>query len=308
MSANLVPIVRNFSIHTETFATDDHAVQDGCVTSGTHRVMRFDFLSHNIGNTDLVVGAPADHPEWFVRSASHGHFHLKHFNEFLLLDCCGKQVTQGYKQAFCLVDIEHRSAWGPAQKRFTDCNTNQGISAGWADLYDKSLPCQFIVLDGVPDGDYILVSTTNAQRIIPEDSFADNTIYTGLRIVGDSVTERVCSQRPGIHDFNKWAAVVRILFGIIQDGGGAVIPPGGGPVPIDPWGPLMQMSAARREVFLGLAVTELASLVHDSKPRQVLQKAGVHILTRSVEAIQNELLVHPEPKIHLEPQVDTKLG
>ncbi len=196
MGANLVPIVRNFSIHTETFAAADHDVQDGCVTPGTHKLMRFDFLSHNIGDADLVVGAPADHPEWFVHSASHGHFHLKHFNEFLLLDCCGNQVTKGYKQAFCLIDIEHRSAWGSAEPRFTDCDTNQGISAGWADLYNKSLPCQFIVLDGVLDGDYILVSTTNAQRIIPEDNFADNTIYTGLRIAGDSVTERVClSQR-----------------------------------------------------------------------------------------------------------------
>ncbi len=45
MGANLVPIVRNFFITTETFAADDHSVQDGCVTPGTHRLMRFDFLS-----------------------------------------------------------------------------------------------------------------------------------------------------------------------------------------------------------------------------------------------------------------------
>ncbi|WP_052409931.1 lysyl oxidase family protein [Paenibacillus durus] len=194
MGANLVPIVRNFSIHTETFAVNDHSIQDGCVTPGTHRVMRFDFLSHNIGDADLVVGAPADHPEWFVYSGAHGHYHLKDFNEFILLDRWGNQVTSGYKQAFCLIDVEHRSAWGPAQARFRDCNTNQGISAGWADLYNKSLACQFIVLDGVPDGDYTLVSTTNARRIIPEDTYADNTIYTGLRISGNSVTEISLSQ------------------------------------------------------------------------------------------------------------------
>ena len=35
----------------------------------------------------------------------------------------------------------------------------------------------------------VLVSTTNAQRIIPEDTFADNTILTGLRIRRNSVSE-----------------------------------------------------------------------------------------------------------------------
>ena len=29
MGANLVPIVRNFSIHTEVFSEGDHSVQDG---------------------------------------------------------------------------------------------------------------------------------------------------------------------------------------------------------------------------------------------------------------------------------------
>ncbi|MEU3355180.1 lysyl oxidase family protein [Streptomyces sp. NPDC037389] len=170
---------------------DEHSIEDGCIEAGVHRLLRFDFLSHNVGDSDLVVGAPGPdgpHPDWFVESASHGHWHLKNFNEFRLLDLNGNEVTHGYKQAFCLVDIEHLSPWGPAQQQFTDCNRNQGVSAGWADLYEKKLSCQFIVLDGVPDGDYLLRSTTNAQRLIPEDTFVDNTTYTRLRIVGDTVT------------------------------------------------------------------------------------------------------------------------
>ncbi|MGW4235103.1 lysyl oxidase family protein [Streptomyces sp. NPDC004980] len=189
MGANLVPIVRNFSISGER--ADQHSIQDGCIEEGVHRLLRFDFLSHNVGDSDLVVGAPGPggpHPDWFVESASHGHWHLKNFNEFRLLDLNGNEVTHGYKQAFCLVDIEHHSPWGPAQPQFTNCNENQGISAGWADLYEKRLPCQFIVIDGVPDGEYLLRSTTNAQRMIPEDTFVDNTTYTHLRFVGDTVT------------------------------------------------------------------------------------------------------------------------
>lgn len=188
MGVNLVPIVRSFSIHTENFPGDSHDIADGCVTAGLHRVMRFDFLTHNKGDTDLVVGNPADHPEWFVLSASHGHYHLIDFNQFQLYDADGNPTAKGAKQAFCLEDIEKKDPnAGPAQ--FLDCNTNQGVTAGWADLYDKSLPCQYIVIDGLPDGDYTMLSTTNAKKLFPEDTFDDNTICTGLRIAGDNVSE-----------------------------------------------------------------------------------------------------------------------
>jgi hypothetical protein len=187
MGVDLIPIVRNFFISNEV--ADAHSIQDGCVTAGTHRLLRFDFLSHNIGTEDFVVGAPSSHPEWFTESASHGHFHLKDFNEFILYDINGAQVTKGFKQAFCTIDIEHLSPWGPAAAQFTDCNVNQGISAGWADVYHSGLPCQFIVIDGVPDGDYTLVSTTNSKHIVPEDTYDNNTICTGLRITGNNVAE-----------------------------------------------------------------------------------------------------------------------
>ena len=186
---DLVPIVRSFSIANQSFAADSGSVVDGCVTTGNHRVMRFDFLSHNIGNTDLSVGSPDDHPGLFVYSAGHGHWHLKDFNEFKLYDSMGNQAATGYKQAFCLIDVEHVSSFGPSSKQFTNCDSDQGVSSGWGDLYHASLDCQFIVMDGVPDGDYTLLSTTNTQHAFPEDTFENNTICTGLRIAGNSVTE-----------------------------------------------------------------------------------------------------------------------
>jgi hypothetical protein len=41
-----------------------------------------------------------------------------------------------------------------------------------------------VVIDGVPDGTYVLRSTTNAQRGVAESDYADNTIYTYLQISG----------------------------------------------------------------------------------------------------------------------------
>jgi hypothetical protein len=186
MGVNLVTIVRNFYIQHQTFTASDHDVQDGCVTPGNHRVMRFDFLSYNAGNADFVIGSPASRPDLFVWSSGHGHYHLKDFNEFLLFDSGGHLATIGYKQAFCAIDIERIRA-SASGSRFNNCNSDQGISAGWADVYNAGLPCQYIVIDGLPDGDYTLQSTTNAQHVAAEECFGDNTTWTGLRIAGDTV-------------------------------------------------------------------------------------------------------------------------
>jgi len=76
MGVNLVTRVRNFSIDQQTFLPSDHDVQDGCVTPGTHRLLRFDFLSYNAGTSDLVIGSPAARPDLFIWSPAHGHYHL----------------------------------------------------------------------------------------------------------------------------------------------------------------------------------------------------------------------------------------
>ena len=189
MGVNLVTRVRSFAISTQTFSANDHDVQDGCVTPGVHKIMRFDFLSYNAGNSDLVIGSPASRPDLFVWSAGHGHYHLRDFNEFLLFNANGGLATIGYKQAFCAIDIERIGPNASANPRFANCNTDQGISSGWADVYNSGLPCQYIVIDSVPNGDYTLQSTTNAKHVVGEDCFGDNTEWTGLRIAGNSVSE-----------------------------------------------------------------------------------------------------------------------
>jgi hypothetical protein len=172
MGVNLVTRVRNFHIGTETFTSSSHDVQDGCVTPGSHGVLRFDFLSHNVGNADMVIGSPAARPDLFVWSVGHGHYHMKDFNQFLLFTPAGSLAVTGYKQAFCAIDIERISSTASPSGRFHDCNADQGISAGWADVYSAGLACQFIVLDALPDGDYTLQSTTNTQHKAAETASA----------------------------------------------------------------------------------------------------------------------------------------
>jgi hypothetical protein len=93
----------------------------------------------------------------------------------------------------------------------------------------------------------------------------------------------VCLTRDML-DISKWAAVATILFGVIQDGGGVIIV-GGKPIPIDPWGPLRHSlwgvlanphgaPPAMRDVAVGIALTQMASLVSSPEARGRIEKAA----------------------------------
>ncbi len=188
MGANLVPAVRNFSMDSN-YVGDPHEIDDGCVTSGTHKVLRFDFISKNVGDADFVIGRPIDRPDLFYYSAAHDHYHMKEFNQYKLFDAAGNLIVPSKKPGFCLADVEKvLTSAGPMKFPLT-CKKDEvmGISAGWADLYQAGLDCQFLVIDGIADGDYTLVASTNTGHAVPETNFDDNTVCQGLHIEGNVV-------------------------------------------------------------------------------------------------------------------------
>jgi hypothetical protein len=85
-------------------------------------------------------------------------------------------------------------------------------------------------------------------------------------------------------DPDRWRMVVEILFGVIQDGGGIILGPHG-PKPVDPWGPLRRMSAAKRDVLLGLALSELAELVDDEASRHAAADQSTRVIAAAVERL-----------------------
>jgi hypothetical protein len=188
MGVNLEAMARNFYLSRENFKRSSHDVEDGVITAGSHRVLRFDFYSHNSGDTDLAVGAPEDNLDKFVWSAGHGHYHLKDFNEYTLYNAKGQEVGSSYKQAFCLRDSVHTDSWGPSTAQFTDCNVDQGISAGWSDRYRSTLSGQYVVVDGLPNGKYTLEATTDFRNYFAEDNEHDNSVLVGLNINGNQVS------------------------------------------------------------------------------------------------------------------------
>jgi hypothetical protein len=153
------------------FPADDCAVVEGAVDSpGVHRLLLFDTVIVNYGEEDVVIGSPADPlpplvPGDFEFSPCHGHYHFTGFAEYELLDASGDVVGFGHKQAFCLVDSIRYVEGAPGPH--TSCDF-QGISSGWADIYDRTLDGQWVDVTGLPGGDYTLRITVNANGKLRE--------------------------------------------------------------------------------------------------------------------------------------------
>ncbi len=138
---------------TRTFSTEECEVLEGCAVPGTRKLLYFSTETRNVGAGDLVMGDPATNPLFHFASC-HGHYHFEEFAVYDLLDGNGNKIASSHKVGFCLLDVHPWSPTANPQAKY-DCN-NQGIQAGWADVYPAGLPCQYIDITGVPSGEYVL--------------------------------------------------------------------------------------------------------------------------------------------------------
>ena len=164
---NLKAWMENFSISPERFmrgeptpADNDCAdadgvqlhgggdIAEGCVTEGDHTLMRFDFLSHNVGRGDLHTGSPQERPDLFQFSGGdgHNHFHFGGYNLYSMRNSQGQVVQSSQKQSFCLKNTDGFEDWPGQSPPEYNC-LDQGIAAGYADRYEAFLGCQYVVLD-----------------------------------------------------------------------------------------------------------------------------------------------------------------
>jgi len=154
----------------QTFATNDCAVNEGCVQPGTRRLLVFVTESRNGGTADLLLGNPATNSA-FVFDPCHNHYHYYGFAEYRLLDTNFNLVVVGRKIGFCLEDVV-RWDTNANPNRLYDCNY-QGIQKGWTDVYED-VPCQWIDITTVPTGNYILEMEINPLRSIIESDYNNN--------------------------------------------------------------------------------------------------------------------------------------
>jgi hypothetical protein len=136
----------------------------------------------------------------------HEHYHYSSFANALLWRSnargqkLGTQpVAASHKVSFCMADIRI-DAWaekgdGPRKYYAPDClfpyasdggvdEYRQGISNGWADVYDWYIPDQYIEVTGVPSGYYRLEFCADPNGEIEEEDETNNCVVNHIRLRG----------------------------------------------------------------------------------------------------------------------------
>jgi len=166
-------------VTNESFDPGSCEVVEGMITAGAHRLLRFNTESRNLGGSDVVLPSPIDNPN-FEYQECHGHYHFKGFAAYRLLDKDGNVAQIGKKVSFCLLDVYRWNSSAARNSKYT-CD-NQGIQAGWSDVYDSGLPGQWVEIDGLPAGNYQLEITINPARVLIEGDYGNNVTTVPVRI------------------------------------------------------------------------------------------------------------------------------
>jgi hypothetical protein len=161
--------------------------------AGSRRLLRFATETRNIGTADLFLGSPIGSP-LFEFTPCHGHYHFRDFADYRLVNSGGMAVAAGNKVGFCLEDVQRWNTNWSAAPRY-DC-TDQGIQAGWADIYNSLLPCQWIDITGLAAGVYTLEMAIDPNNRLAESNESNNVTRTTV------VIDAPCSQAPANDDFS----------------------------------------------------------------------------------------------------------
>ena len=127
----------------------------------------------------------------FVWDGRHRHLHFNDYAEYILTPLVAPEGArrQGLKVAFCIVDTERvdRALDGaPKRAVFRSCNPEiQGLSVGWGDLYDFTIPGQEIDVSDLAErgasGQYLLTLVIDPTNVVvettdtPKANAKDNT-------------------------------------------------------------------------------------------------------------------------------------
>jgi Lysyl oxidase len=132
-------------------------------------------------------GCMLDHP-------THEHWHFDAMARYALTRPGERSpLIASDKVSFCLRDNRATPSTSPiaVAQHYGDCGPDkvQGISPGWADVYDTDLPDQHLVLPAsLPDGPYCLHNEADPLELLLETDDSDNAAVVAVRIAGDTAT------------------------------------------------------------------------------------------------------------------------
>jgi hypothetical protein len=123
----------------------------------------------------------------YVVAPDHRHWHYLGFDRYELRRPDGGILVRDRKTGFCLGDryfaVTKLAGRRPLQPVHTSrcglgkpglLGVREGISVGYGDDYTANLEGQYLPLDGLPAGEYLLVHGVNADRRLRESSYEND--------------------------------------------------------------------------------------------------------------------------------------
>lgn len=165
-----------------------------------------------LGFYDRDAGEMTFHPE-------HGHLHVDHWADFTLRSATADPDPRNWpiigtsvKQSYCLINLAScpnrpgicLDNSGNPVTNFPNygfgfqsgCGLNQGIFPGKYDIYSRGLN-EPILLDGVCNGDYYIVSITDPNNIFLESDETNNVAVVPIRLTQQNPAMTITPSRNG---------------------------------------------------------------------------------------------------------------
>jgi hypothetical protein len=224
-----VRVDQNVSFPTGTVEADS-----GCAPAGVAMtVLRFSMDTYNDGYENFVLNLhdPNLPQGLFFQLYPGGSYSLTQFAHILLVDANTHQVVaSNWKQQFSLASDDTVPYFPnpPARQDPTDefeRGIDDFITSGWYDEYDlQNNHCQFVRIDGVPDGLYDLVVEENAARMVACGPTSDgDCIYDG-RMADNAMSIRIRLTNQNLDQNDPFPAYGGVYdTGYVQGVGPAVV-------------------------------------------------------------------------------------
>jgi hypothetical protein len=136
---------------------------------------------------------------FFYSGDGHEHWHVRNLEKYELFRLNGDGtvsdlVGTGAKNGFCFYDNHN---WGSLEPEYyrgcengnpSALKVTMGLSRGWGDTYQATLPTQYIDITGLPDGRYRLQVEADEAGLFLESDETNNLTWADLQITGNTVT------------------------------------------------------------------------------------------------------------------------
>jgi hypothetical protein len=134
--------------------------------------------------------------QMYFAGDGHNHWHLRNLEKYKLIRLPnGSKVGTGAKHGFCFYDNyrfgSKRAPYYEGCGNDPDAlRVRMGLSRGWGDVYQSSLPDQYINITGRTSGHYKLRATVDAHNWFSESNNSNNFTWVDIQISGTSVRVR----------------------------------------------------------------------------------------------------------------------